>query len=78
MIATTNGIITPGCLDSPLADRQGIDSPTYKLEARVRSPVIKRTTPLKGMGKFCKITNKKLIKNAISNVLLSGSNWKNE
>lgn len=51
------------------------DSPNKN---RMRSPMIKRTTILRGMGKFCKVTNRKLIINALTTNLMGNEVWTND
>jgi type III secretory pathway component EscU len=53
------------------------NSPLQKKEIH-KSPAIKRITTLKGMGKFCKTTNKKLVINIIVDLLLPGEIWRTE
>jgi hypothetical protein len=64
--------------DIPSPQKISTSSQLPKIDYRNKSPMIKRTTNLRGMGKFWKITNKKLIINAISNCLLNGELWRVE
>lgn len=80
-IVSNFGSFTAPASQDMMSTEKKNDSPPAKeisVKELTRNVVTKRTTTQKGMGKFRKITNKKLISGIISNYLLLGENWRND
>ena len=60
------------------SSKKNLNNRSPHRRSQVKSPLFKRTTTIKKMGHFHKITNKNLISNAIVKNLLAGDGWQKE